>query len=113
MGPDQKAELFRLGKANGWNPQETVDHWLKGTDFRKYAEEKGIDLDKDTTKYYATSKNRTDLNTAVAAGAELDSLDDQVLKPPTIKLEDDPLILTLITNYFIINTLHHISILQI
>ncbi len=78
MGPDQKAELFRLGKANGWNPQETVDHWLKGTDFRKYAEEKGIDLDKDTTKYYSTSKNRTDLNTAVAAGAELDSLDDLV-----------------------------------
>jgi hypothetical protein len=77
LGPDGKAELYRLGNILGWNPQETQQNWIDGVDFKKAAEEKGLDLSQEEGNFLATGAVRTALKNAEGAGAELDYLEEQ------------------------------------
>lgn len=80
MGPDGKAEMFRIGNAIGWTPQETIDNFISGKDFKEAAVEKGVDLETEQGAFLATGANRTRIKNMEGAAAELDVLEKKTGK---------------------------------
>jgi hypothetical protein len=78
MGPDGKAELFRLGSILGWDHTKTMDNYLNGITPQMAAAEEGIDLSQETGHILPTGKNRSDLINAEGVESEIEGINKYI-----------------------------------
>jgi hypothetical protein len=74
MGEAAKQELYRMGHALGWSPQQAQQKYLEGVDFSEEAQKLGIDL--SNGKHLPTNSNITNINDTQGRLHELDYLEN-------------------------------------